>query len=745
MPSLKLLSEKDDVESFENISIEGKRKLTAKEVYTLIQNRNISSDPDWNNVFVSDKKGEFDASLIIQSEFNGLVVLGALRPAVLKYHDLELNTGIYRSVLSNVEIGDDCVVHNVSYLSNYHIGNRVILFNIQEMSCTKHSKFGEGILKDGEPESNRIWIGVGNENDNRGVLAFTDLIPADAYLWSRYREDSALMKRFLEMTEFGNDRKNNTFGIVEDDVVIKNCTLLKDAKICSFAYIKGAYKLKNITVLSSEQEPSQIGEGVEMVNGIMGYGSRVFYQAVAVRFVLGRNCQLKYGARLLNSILGDNSTVSCCELLNNLIFPFHEQHHNSSFLIASTVMGQSNIASAATIGSNHNSRSPDGEMVAGRGFWPGLSSDFKYDSCFASFVLVAKGSYQNELNITYPFSLVATGKENEAIHIIPAYWFMYNMFAIIRNKYKFASRDKRIVKVQHIETNPLAPDTIQEVVIATKRLIELTERYLKLPNETLEQMTIQNPRPEFLYESRQKVLNAANDEEMHQVAKDYLHQNPDARFLLIDDRCQRKYGAVIEKPTQAYKEYRRIMKYFAVECLMEWELEHGTNASDEISWDDLETIMKMPLYTKWLNVGGQVIPEEKINDLFTLIKIGEFKTWAQVHTYYDECDRSYIEYKARYALYILEELYSRELKDFTPEIFDDITADVAYVSMNMLSSSISSREKDYTDFFRSITFRNKEERDAVLGAFEDNSFLKTLRVSTDEFDSVLQKLFRKLR
>ena len=113
-----------------------------------------------------------------------------------------------------------------------------------------------------------------------------------------------------------------------------------------------------------------------MVNGIMGYGSHVFYQAVAVRFVIGRNCQLKYGARLLNSVLGDNSTVSCCELLNNLIFPFHEQHHNSSFLIASTIMGQSNIASAATIGSNHNSRSPDCEMIAGRGFWPGLCSDF---------------------------------------------------------------------------------------------------------------------------------------------------------------------------------------------------------------------------------------------------------------------------------------------------------------------------------------------------------------------------------
>ena len=722
--------------------VAGKRHLTPDEISVLLRNGNVSSDPDWQNVFVPEGEGEFDPSLISWSVFNGVIVLGIVRPATLRFHDLELNTGIYRSVLYDVVIGDDCVVHNVGYLSNYKIGDRVMLFNVQEMSCTKHSKFGEGILKEGEDEENRIWIGVGNENGNRGILAFTDMIAADAFLWSRFREDSLLMRRFVELTEAGNDGKNNPFGIVEDDVVIKNCTLLKDAKIGAFAYIKGAFKLKNITVLSSGQEPSQIGEGVEMVNGIMGYGSHVFYQAVAVRFVMGRNCHLKYGARLLNSFLGDNSTVSCCELLNNLIFPFHEQHHNSSFLIAATVMGQSNVASAATIGSNHNSRSPDGEMVAGRGFWPGLCSDFKYDSRFASFVLVSKGSYQNELNITYPFSLVATGGEDGAVHIIPAYWFIYNMFAIVRNKYKFSARDKRVVKVQHIETDPLAPDTMQEVEAAIKRLIDLTERYLKLPKEALSDMTLHNPRPEYLSETRQKAASAGNEEERRQIAKDYLHQNPEAKFLLLDDRCQRKHGAIIEKPAQAYREYRRIMKYFAVESLMQWGLERGI---EELGKDDMEAIKALPLYTSWMNAGGQVIPASKVYEMFSLVKIGRIKSWAEVHAFYDECQKSYTDYKARYAIYLLEQLYSRPSEEFDREVYKDITNDVAYVSMNMLESSITSREKDYTDFFRSITFRNKKERDTVLGSLEDNSFLKHLRYSTDEFNGVLEKIFRKLR
>ena len=725
-----------------SLSIAGKRKLTAKEVYILIQNRNVSSDPDWQNVYVSDKEGEFNPSQVVQSEFNGIVVLGAIRPATISYHDLELKTGIYRSVLYNVEIGDDCVVHNVSYLSNYVISDRVMLFNIQEMSCTSHSKFGEGLLKDGENENCRIWIEVGNENGNRSVLAFTDMIPADAFLWSRYREDDVLMERFVELTEFGKEKENNTRGFIDEDVVIKNCTLLKDVKIGKHAYVKGAFKLKNMTVLSSLEEPSQIGEGVEMVNGIMGYGSRVFYQAVAVRFVIGRNCQLKYGARLLNSILGDNSTVSCCELLNNLIFPFHEQHHNSSFLIASTVMGQSNIASAATIGSNHNSRSPDGEMIAGRGFWPGLCSDFKYDSRFASFVLVSKGSYEQELNITYPFSLVMTGHEERSIHIIPAYWFMYNMFAIVRNKFKFSSRDKRVVKVQHIETDPLAPDSMQEVIASISRIIELTERYLKLPEAICAKMTEENPRPNYLFECRRKACEAHDEVELHKIAKDYLHQNPDAKFFLTDDRCQKRYGAVIEKPAQAYREYRRILKYFAVECLMQWSLE---NQKDTLTNGDLQNIYNTPLYTSWMNVGGQIIPEEKIRELFSLIKIGQIHNWKEVHAFYDDCYKMYTNQKARYALYILEKLYDRELNSFTSAVYSDISTDVAYVSMHMLEASVSSREKDYTDFFRSITFRNKEEREAVLGALENNNFLKMLRASTEEFNSILEKLLRNLR
>lgn len=161
--------------------------------------------------------------------------------------------------------------------------------------------------------------------------------------------------------------------------------------------------------------------------------------------------------------------------------------------------------------------------------------------------------------------------------------------------------------------------------------------------------------------------------------------------------------------------------------------------------EDLERIARIPLHTEWLNAGGQVIPKKKIDALFSKIKSGEIVSWDQVHAFYDECQKEYADYKARYAIYIIERLYSKQITDFSEADYEDISQDVAFVAVNMLESSIAVREKDFTDFFRSITFRNEQEKNAVLGTLDDDEFLKKLKVSTEEFLGSLDKLFKLLR
>src|SRR5215467_730709 len=445
------------------------RKLSAYEIEVLVRNQNSSDD--WNNVLVSDA---FDPELVKNCKFFGLVRIGKLEALYLSFHDIRLPVGLYNSTIISCDFGDNVVVDNVNYMTHYIVGNEVIIVNVNELAVSDHSKFGNGIVKKGEDESVRIWLEICNENAGRSVIPFNGMLPGDAYLWSRYRDDEVLMRRFTEFTQQQFDNKRGYYGKIGDRTVIKNSKIIKDVWIGSDAYIKGANKLKNITINSSPEEKSQIGEGVELVNGIVGFGCRIFYGVKAVRFILASNSQLKYGARLINSYLGNNSTISCCEVLNSLIFPAHEQHHNNSFLCAALVMGQSNMAAGATVGSNHNSRSPDGELIAGRGFWPGLCVSVKHNSKFASFNILAKGDYPAELNIPLPFSLISNDISKDELLVMPGYWFMYNMYALARNTVKYADRDKRTEKIQNIEYDYLAPDSVNEIFFSLELLKKFT-------------------------------------------------------------------------------------------------------------------------------------------------------------------------------------------------------------------------------------------------------------------------------
>ena len=178
-----------------------------------------------------------------------------------------------------------------------------MIANVNELAATDYSKFGNGILKEGETEQTRVWMELRNETGGRRVIPFNGMLAGDAYLWSSNRNDKELLERFVELTEKEFDNRRGYYGTIGDRCVLKDCNIMKDVSIGSDAYMKGANKLKNLTINSDEERTSQIGEGCEMVNGIIGFGCRIFYGVKAVRFVLASHSQLKYGARLINSYL----------------------------------------------------------------------------------------------------------------------------------------------------------------------------------------------------------------------------------------------------------------------------------------------------------------------------------------------------------------------------------------------------------------------------------------------------------
>ncbi|GHV77772.1 DUF4954 domain-containing protein [Spirochaetia bacterium] len=684
------------------------RKLTVQEIEILVKNDNFCSN--WDNFLVSDP---FDAALIRNSNFYGLIRLGAMQNLLLQHHDYRIPAGIRNSTLIACDVGDNTSIQDCPYISHYIIGDRVILSRIDEMQTTNHAKFGNGLVKDGEDEDVRVWIDVMNEAGGRSILPFADMICADAYLWACYRDDRALTEKLRDITQKNYGGGRGLYGTIGTGAVIKSCAVIKDVAVGEAAYIKGANKLKNLSILSSEDEPSQIGEGVEMVNGIVGYGCTSFYGSKAVRFVMGRRSNLKYGARLIHSVLGDNSTVSCCEILNNLIFPVHEQHHNNSFLIASMIQGLSNLAAGATIGSNHNSRANDGEIRAGRGFWPGLSVSLKHSSRFASFVLIAKGNYPYELNITLPFSLVNNNVRKDRLEVMPAYFWMYNLYALERNSWKARDRDKRVIKVQHIETDYLAPDTAEEIIAALTQM----EVWMKAANMEVSATPSLTP-------------DDCLDEEDPEYA--YI---PDAGEEIPAPGLERhKRRTVLLKPRKAWAAYQEMLRFYAVKTLITY-LESRPDLSFETLAAEVEGAPDR--ITDWINLGGQIVPAFRVDELRERIREGNIESWEAIHRAYDEFQAAYPLDKARHAWGVLKYLLNNapDAAAFAREL------DRALETRRWITEQVyRSRAKDFNDPFRNITYRNKDEMEQVVGKAEDNFFVNLVRGNLAQFEETVRVL-----
>ena len=615
----KLLNVSWDIITFDVMNY---RNLTTDEKNILKAQGNRAEN--WDNVHVSDT---FDASTVYSTFFGGNVYLGALIEGSLHDGDLILPEGISNSCLRDCCIGNHCAIHNVKMLSGYSIGDNCLLFNIDEMTAS----IG--------PDAKYDWLEPMNENGGRRILPFAGMTIGDAYMWARFRGQKTMMERLESLT------RKELATLKGGRAAVGECCVIKNTK-----------RIHNVAVRSSAEDRSRIEECIMLGEGVVGFGCKLEYGIIAERFLLGEHVHLEYGLRLNDSVVGDNSTLARCEVGCSIIFPAHEQHHNNSFLIAALVMGQSNVAAGGTLGSNHNSRTADNEISAGRGFWPGLCVSVKHSSRFASYCLLAKADYPSELNITLPFALVNNNATKNRLEVMPAYWWMYNMYAMDRNSRKFASRDKRVYKAQHVEFDNLAPDIVEEIIIGRDLLHIWAEE--------------------------------ANREGKTEIEAHGMEKG--------------KRKTVILKAGEGYKAYRDMLVYYAMKTLVP---ECGDQLPDK-------KLGEGERVSRWVNIGGQLIAEEDMKQLIADIENGSLDSWQAIHERFDNLWEAYPAAKLRHAYQVLCHLSQKLSLDETE--WAGYLADYQRIQQFVADQKVISRKKDDDNEFRSMTYWNDAEKHAVL-------------------------------
>jgi hypothetical protein len=401
-------------------------------------------------------------------------------------------------------------------------------------------------------------------------------------------------------------------------------------------------------------------------------------------------------------------------VLNSLIFPFHEQHHNNSFLCAALVEGQSNMAAGATIGSNHNSRSADGELQAGRGFWPGLCVSLKHNSRFASFTIISKGDFPAELNISLPFSLVSNDVANDRLVVMPAYWFQYNLYALTRNEWKYGSRDARKNKHQQLEISYLAPDTVNEMFDALAMLEYWTGK-AALPKEKNE-LALRN-------KGREMLLNEDPALESLEILADGF-ENSDRKVLLL-------------KVQKAYTLYIRMIRFYGIRQLVE-----SLNVKDPAKM--IPSLASRAKRKAWVNLGGQLVQEEDFNRFRASIHNGRIKNWQDVHSFYKKQAELYPAHLFGHACAALREINAISSKPTRQDIaglLKEAVATFEWINQGI----IDSRKKDYENPFRKMVYEDEKEMDKVIGSLEDNGFIRFKQEELATFTRLVKKIITGLK
>ena len=295
---------------------------------------------------------------------------------------------------------------------------------------------------------------------------------------------------------------------------------------------------------------------------------------------------------------------------------------------------------------------------------------------------------------------------------------MYNMYAIARNTSKYQKRDVRKRKIQNIEFETFAPDTMEETIEARKLLeVWVAKAYLRSKGE--------NPDTQEYYDLRALGKNLLDHEA--EVCK---------KLEVFGENIEKsKRRTHILKAYEAYHAYGDMLVYYAVKNIVLYLENH-----EEASIENLSRMMKGKRLRKWINLGGQTMPEEDVDQLRDDIKTGVLNSWDEVHERYNELWKRYRMEKLRHAYFSLMFLYKDETDVLTSEMWEECLEKAVRIQQYICDQVYESRKKDYENPIRSATFRNEEEKIAVVGRIEDVSFVKQIRKETEEFITSINKI-----
>jgi hypothetical protein len=446
------------------------RNLTNTEIEQLKQQ--MCTCDEWSNIFVAP---DFNTETIFNVHFNGVIQIASQTATIKLYGGIKRKAGIYNSTLHNCSIGENCFINYVkNHISNYNIGNNVIINNVQLIANDGESHFG-----------NAQKVAVLDESGGREILIYDQLSAPLAYIMTLYRHRPELIQKLESLINEYANQKAFKRGHIGNNSTITNTGAIKNVWIGDEVYIEGARLIENGSINSNHEAPVKIGNDVIMKDFIIQSGSSVVEGVIVSKCYIGQGCELGKGYSAENSVFFANCQGFHGEACSIFAGPYTVTHHKSTLLIA----GMYSFLNAGS-GSNQSNHmyklGPIHQGIVERGSKTTSDSYLLWPAKIGPFTLVMGRHYKNSDTSNLPFSYLI--EANDKSWLAPA----VNLRSVgtIRDAMKWPKRDKRADsnKIDSINFNLLSPFTIQKMVKA----IEILDTLKKVSGEASNEYIYQN-------------------------------------------------------------------------------------------------------------------------------------------------------------------------------------------------------------------------------------------------------------
>ena len=294
-------------------------RLLNEEEIVILENNGCTAE-DWTAINVAE---DFQPNYIKDTSFYGEVNLGVFEKNMEVTKGFVKHTGITRSTLRNVTIGDNCLIENVAgYINNYTIGDDCFISNVSIIETTEGATYGEGNL-----------ISVLNEAGDGNAILFGNLNSQFAAFMVKHFTDKNILAEIRRLINEDIERNMPERGIIGNNVKIIGTKEITNTVINDNCEINGASRISDCSILNGPSDSVYIGTGVICENSIICNGSSIINSVKMQDCFAGEACHIANGFTASQSVFFANSYMSNGEACAAFCGPFSASHHKSSLLI----------------------------------------------------------------------------------------------------------------------------------------------------------------------------------------------------------------------------------------------------------------------------------------------------------------------------------------------------------------------------------------------------------------------------